>query len=199
MNDFSNISAPGKYLADTIPPLGRLPPRLQWWRKPLKPYFERQANLWMSLWSSLKTQMETGKAPECFVKQVIESGYEKQGVSELQAAFLAGSLIEAGSETTSAGINTAILYLSAYPEVRAKAFEELSRVVGFSRTPTFEDEPNLPYIRAIAALHNSTGNVQEHLHTRKQRCCHSTVCHPLRSRTLSGSRTFQSRSVSRIP
>jgi cytochrome P450 len=150
MNDFSNTAAPGKYIADAIPPLGQLPPRLQWWRKPLKPLFDRQANLWMSLWSSLKTQMDTGKAPECFVKQVIESGYEKQGVSELQAAFLAGSMIEAGSETTSAGINTAILYLSAYPEVRAKAYEELSRVVGSSRTPTFDDEQDLPYIRAIS-------------------------------------------------
>ncbi|KAF2281340.1 cytochrome P450 76C3 [Westerdykella ornata] len=150
MNDFSNIAAPGTYLADTIPPLGRLlPPRLQWWRKPLKPLFERQANLWTSLWNSLQAQMKTGQAPECFVKQVIESGYEKQGISELQAAFLAGSLIEAGSETTSAAINTAILYISAYSDVREKAHKELSSVVGTSRSPTFDDERDLPYIRAI--------------------------------------------------
>ncbi|KAF2252951.1 cytochrome P450, partial [Trematosphaeria pertusa] len=149
MTDFSNVAAPGAYLADSVPPLGKLPPRLQWWRKGLKPLFERQANLWMSFWSSLKTQMETKQAPECFVKQVIESNYEKQGITELQAAFLAGSLIEAGSETTSAGTNAAILYLSAYPEVRAKAYEELSRVVGTSRSPAFDDEKDLPYIRAI--------------------------------------------------
>ncbi|KAF2467456.1 cytochrome P450 [Lindgomyces ingoldianus] len=149
MNDFSTVAAPGAFLADTLPVLGLLPVSLQWWRKGLKPLFERQANLWMKLWGGLKTQMETGQAPECFVKQVIESGYEKQGVSELQAAFLAGSLIEAGSETTSAGINTAILYLAANPAVRRKAYEELSRVVGPSRSPTFSDEPNLPYIRAI--------------------------------------------------
>lgn len=99
---------------------------------------------------SLKTQMETKQAPECFVKQVIESNYEKQGISELQAAFMAGSLIEAGSETTSAAVNTAVLHLSAYPDVRRKAVAELDRVVGSSRSPTFEDEPNLPYIRAIA-------------------------------------------------
>ncbi|PSN62984.1 cytochrome P450 76C3 [Corynespora cassiicola Philippines] len=149
MTDFSNIGTPGAYLADTIPPLGNLPPRLQWWRKGLKPYFERQASLWMSFWTSLKTQVETKQAPECFVKQVIESDYEKQGLTELQAAFLAGSLIEAGSETTSASINTALLYLSAYPSVRQKAYQELSRVVGPSRSPTFADEPELPYIRAI--------------------------------------------------
>jgi cytochrome P450 len=103
----------------------------------------------MRLWSSLKTQMETSQAPECFVKQVIESNYAAQGISELQAAFLAGSLIEAGSETTSAGINSAILHLSAYPEVRTKAWEELEHVVGHNRSPTFDDEKDLPYIRAI--------------------------------------------------
>lgn len=149
MSDFSAIAAPGAYLADTVPPLGRLPKSLQWWRKGLQPYFDRQARLWMSFWSSLKTQMETKQAPECFVKQLIESDYEAQGITEIQAAFLAGSLIEAGSETTSAGANNALLHLSAYPEVRAKAHEELSRVVGSSRSPTFDDEENLPYIRAI--------------------------------------------------
>lgn len=149
MTDFSNVAAPGAYIADTITPLGRLPPHLQWWRKGLKPLFDRQANLWMSLWSSLKTQVETKQAPECFVKQVIESNYASQGITELQAAFLAGSLIEAGSETTSAGVNTAILYLAANPDVRAKAYEEISRVVGVSRSPVFEDESEMPYIRAI--------------------------------------------------
>jgi len=69
MNDFSTIAKPGTYLADTLPFLGKLPPQLQWWRKGVKPYFDKQANLWMSFWSTLKTQMETKQAPECFVKQ----------------------------------------------------------------------------------------------------------------------------------
>lgn len=149
MEDFSNVAKPGTYLADTLPFLGNLPPSLQWWRKDVKPYFEKQASLWMSFWSTLKTQMETKKAPECFVKQFIESDYEKQGISELQAAFLAGSMIEAGSETTSAALNTAILYLCANPHARQRAFEEIQRVTGSSRSPTFDDEPMLPYIRAI--------------------------------------------------
>ena len=58
-------------------------------------------------------------------------------------------MIEAGSETTSSALNSAILYLSAHPEVQDRADEELSRVVGDERSPTFEDEADLPYIRAI--------------------------------------------------
>jgi len=90
MEDFSRIAAPGAYIADTIVPLGRLPIWAQWWRKGLQPYYQRQVNLWMKLWNELKQKMEKGNAPECFVKQVIEQDYEKQGISELQAAFLAG-------------------------------------------------------------------------------------------------------------
>jgi cytochrome P450 len=149
MNDFSIVAKPGSYLADALPFLSRLPLRLQWWRKPLKPLFDKQANLWMSFWTTLKTQMEMNQAPECFVKHLIESDYEKQGINELQAAFLAGSMIEAGSETTSAALNTAILYLSADAEVQRKAQEEIGKVVGSSRSPTFDDEQALPYIRAI--------------------------------------------------
>jgi cytochrome P450 len=68
MDDFSIVAKPGSYLADALSFFGKLPLRLQWWRKPLNPLFNKQANLWMSLWSSLKTQMETKQAPECFVK-----------------------------------------------------------------------------------------------------------------------------------
>jgi cytochrome P450 len=39
--------------------------------------------------------------------------------------------------------------MTAYPEVQAKAQEEIDRVVGSSRLPTAEDRPNLPYVEAL--------------------------------------------------
>lgn len=36
-----------------------------------------------------------------------------------------------------------------YPSVMRKAQAELDAVVGQGRAPTFEDMPNLPYIRAM--------------------------------------------------
>lgn len=36
-----------------------------------------------------------------------------------------------------------------YPEVQAKAQEEIDRVVGNNRLPHFEDRANLPYIEAV--------------------------------------------------
>ena len=58
-------------------------------------------------------------------------------------------MIEAGSETTSSTFNSAIKYLARYPEAQKSAHEELSRVIGDSRSPTFDDEADLPYIRAM--------------------------------------------------
>ena len=39
--------------------------------------------------------------------------------------------------------------MPSHPEVQTKAQEELDRVIGGDRWPTADDEPKLPYIRAI--------------------------------------------------
>ena len=96
MKDFSEVAAPGKYIADMIPPLGNLPPWMQWWKKSVGHLYQRQVAIWTKYWNTLTAQMEAKRlghsksAPECFVKQVIEHEYQKLGISELQAAFLAG-------------------------------------------------------------------------------------------------------------
>lgn len=83
------------------------------------------------------------------------------------------AMIEAGSETTSATLNSAIKYLAAFPDSQAKAHAEITKVVGDSRSPTFDDETDLPYIRAmvkeilrlrpttsIGIQHSTTSDVQ---------------------------------------
>jgi len=37
-----------------------------------------------------------------------------------------------------------------YPEVQRKAQEEIDRVIGNDRLPTLADQPNLPYVEAVA-------------------------------------------------
>ena len=58
-------------------------------------------------------------------------------------------MIEAGSETTSSSLNSCIKYLAANPAVQERADKEITAVVGDIRSPTFEDEQDLPYIRAM--------------------------------------------------
>jgi len=64
-----------------------------------------------------------------------------------------GAMIEAGSETTSAMLNNAIIGLLSNPSAIDAAHEELDRVIGDDRTPNFEDEKDLPYMRAIIKVH----------------------------------------------
>lgn len=58
-------------------------------------------------------------------------------------------MIEAGSETTSQALNNCFIGLLSNPEAVRLGQEELDRVVGSDRPPNYDDEPNLPYIRAI--------------------------------------------------
>jgi len=60
-----------------------------------------------------------------------------------------GALIEAGSETTSQALNNTIVGLLSNPEAIERCHEELDRVIGDDRTPTFEDLAKLPYIWAV--------------------------------------------------
>jgi cytochrome P450 len=61
-------------------------------------------------------------------------------------------MIEAGSETTSQVLNNTIVGLLSNPAAMKACQEELDRVIGDDRTPTFADEPNLPYIRALGKV-----------------------------------------------
>ena len=91
LKEFSEGAAPGAFLADIIPPLAEIPLRFQWWRAEALRYQQRQTRIWMKFWNTLKDQMAAKTAPECFVKQFVETQYEKQGIDEVQAAYVAGS------------------------------------------------------------------------------------------------------------
>ena len=91
LKEFSEGAAPGAFIADLIPPLAKIPEHFQWWRASALAYQHRQTRIWMKFWNNLREQMAAKRAPECFVKQFIETQFEKQGIDEVQAAYVAGS------------------------------------------------------------------------------------------------------------
>ncbi|XP_077192797.1 cytochrome P450 2F2-like [Paroedura picta] len=54
-----------------------------------------------------------------------------------------------GSETSTTTLLYGILILMKYPEVQAKVYEEINRVVGPHRSPLFEDRMQMPYTNAL--------------------------------------------------
>jgi len=60
-----------------------------------------------------------------------------------------GSLYSGGVDTTPTALASFVMAMVLYPEVQKEAQDELDRVVGRGRMPSFADQPYLPYIDAI--------------------------------------------------
>jgi cytochrome P450 len=63
--------------------------------------------------------------------------------------IFAGSLIDAGTDTTASSIATAIQAMVKYPHVQRKAHASIDGVVGGDRSPRWSDVTRLPYIVQI--------------------------------------------------
>jgi hypothetical protein len=81
-------------LVDIFPVLLKLPQWMHWWEKAGLVMRERQNKIWLRYWNNMKALIKNGTAPDCFGRQLVESGYSKKGIDELQAAFVAGCELE---------------------------------------------------------------------------------------------------------
>lgn len=70
-----------------------------------------------------------------------------EGFSDEQAAYISGTFLEAGSDTTSSTLYGWVQAMVLFPDVQKRAQEEIEAVVGEDRLPTMDDEPKMQYIR----------------------------------------------------
>ncbi|KAL4940598.1 hypothetical protein BDV06DRAFT_213320 [Aspergillus oleicola] len=151
LEHFTAMAEPGRWLVDTFPSLAALPSWMvqNWWAIGRK-WHAYDSKVYLDLYNSLMDQIKAGTAPDCFVKDFYLSNPADKGIDMETAAYTAGSMVEAGSESTSTAINTFLLACLLFPHVVKPAQDELDRVVGSDRIPTFDDEANLPYVAALA-------------------------------------------------
>ncbi|KAJ2893459.1 hypothetical protein MKZ38_008667 [Zalerion maritima] len=150
LEHFTLMSEPGAWLVDAFPSLAKLPSwMVQGWWKPGREWFEYDRQVYLQFYRDLVDKIRDSTAPDCFIRDLYESKPESIGIDEEQAAYAAGTLVEAGSESTPTVINAWILACQLYPKAMAAAQEELDRVVGPGRMPSFDGEQNLPYIRSM--------------------------------------------------
>ncbi|KAJ8118527.1 hypothetical protein OPT61_g506 [Boeremia exigua] len=132
-------------LLDVFPILRKLPD----WAVPLRRYakdlHEKEGALYMGHWLNAKKGIKSGTAKPSFCVDLLRAQDEEHFSDEI-AAYASGSLLEAGSDTTSSTLVGFIQAMILFPEVVRIAQEELDRVCG-DRFPTVDDEPDLPYIR----------------------------------------------------
>ncbi|TFK40527.1 cytochrome P450 [Crucibulum laeve] len=100
--------------------------------------------------SFVKQKLDEGTATPCFVSEALEENQRGETfISEKYIKEIAGTAYSAGADTTSSALGTFFYVLATHPRVQARAQEEIDRVVGTSRLPSYEDRPFLPYIEAI--------------------------------------------------
>ncbi|NWS40197.1 CP2J2 protein, partial [Probosciger aterrimus] len=58
-------------------------------------------------------------------------------------------LLLAGTETTSTTLRWALLFMAKYPEIQARAQDEIDAVIGRARQPALQDRNNMPYTNAV--------------------------------------------------
>ncbi|KAJ3494156.1 hypothetical protein NLG97_g4262 [Lecanicillium saksenae] len=120
--------------------------------------FKTTAKLWKSTceaaaqvpYSFTVQQMDTYANQPSYVSRALEYHADvltKETEGDIK--WTAATLYAAGTETTSATLTSFILAMIMFPNVQQKAQEEIDRVIGRGRLPSFKDQENLPYINRI--------------------------------------------------
>lgn len=116
-------------------------------------YTKLQANIscraFLKLIEELESRINAGTQRPCFMTELIASNDEEKFTRE-EIAFIAGTLIEAGTDTTRTSMLSLIAGTAMYPDWVERARKELDAVCGpnAERLPTFEDMDKLPMIKA---------------------------------------------------
>jgi len=148
-SEFAELNQTGMAgLVDFFPWLRILPDFMLPIRKKAKELHRKEKELYMGHWLKAKQETLAGTIMRCFAEDLVEV-QKKEGFDDDQACYITGTLLEAGSDTTSSTLYAFVQAMVLYPEVQKKAQEEIDRVVGSKRMPTMDDEKDLQYVRQI--------------------------------------------------
>ncbi|MCJ1376168.1 hypothetical protein MMC20_007408 [Loxospora ochrophaea] len=155
MHYSASLNVPGTYLAETFPLLKHIPNFLAPWKREVQTRGKQEAAVNMSLVHEVEQDLVRAKEssqqiPDSLTKQLLQIRNE-EGIplSDRDFSFVPASLFGAGSDTTASTICSAFLALITHPSALHSAHAELDSIIGPDRTPTFDDEPHLPYTRAL--------------------------------------------------
>jgi cytochrome P450 len=146
---------PGKYQVESFPILKHVPDVLAPWKAEIKAHGREEAAANMALVDVVRNDMARAKTrgddiPDSLCKLLLEmKETEHIPLSDRDFSYIPASLFGAGSDTTASTLCTAFLALVTHPETLQAAHSELDAVVGQNRSPTFDDEKDLPYLHAL--------------------------------------------------
>ncbi|KAG2134588.1 cytochrome P450 [Suillus bovinus] len=136
--------APGAYLCDEYPILKYIPG----YGRELKQWGQEEYDMLFGQFKWVKSQVESNIAPQSVTKDFLDHSDENK-LYEPEIAYLSGSLVGAGSDTTAVAISTVLMAAAGFPHAQDRVHEELEVVVGGETPPTFEDWSRLIQVQAF--------------------------------------------------
>ncbi|KLO09753.1 cytochrome P450 [Schizopora paradoxa] len=104
-------------------------------------------------YNDVKQRFLSGTVVQSFVSQLLEGSMESASTlseqDEETISAAGGVCYIAGADTTFSAIESLLLAMVLFPDVQARAHEELDRVVGNDRLPELTDRDQLPYCSAL--------------------------------------------------
>lgn len=143
------MSAGGAAFADFFPILRNLPAILYPIKRRAAEHHEVEKAMYLGWYRSVReaivNKLPTARACACV--DIVEL-QQQEGFADDFAAYIAGTLFEAGSDTTGNELYAFAQAMILYPSVQRKAQAEIDALMGEERWPTVDDMAELPYVRA---------------------------------------------------
>ncbi|KAG8697615.1 hypothetical protein FRC08_006413, partial [Ceratobasidium sp. 394] len=151
---FGKAASPSNFLVNVCPALMYVP---DWfpgagWKKTLREWGKKKDEVFDGIFNWTKAQIAAGNDEISVVASLLQD-IDKWGQDEEEASEVikevAADLFGGGTETTVNSVVAFILAMLLFPEVQAKAQQEIDAVVGTSRLPTMDDRSQLPYVERL--------------------------------------------------
>ncbi|KAG1745097.1 cytochrome P450 [Suillus paluster] len=97
--------------------------------------------------NEVKTQMANGTASQSLVADFLSQSDDNADEDTMKAVALMGYI--GGIDTTTSALQTFLMAMVLYPDIQARAREELNQVVSHDKIPCIDDKASLPYLDAI--------------------------------------------------
>ena len=135
-------------LIDYFPLIRSLPDVFLPSRRHAKAIHKRELSVFKEHWLSAKQNVISGSTRSCMCVEIVQEQKE-QGFDDNLAAYIGGTLLGAGSDTTSNTLYGFAQAMVVFPSVQKKAQAAIDAAIGPNRLPVMSDEsnPGMQYVR----------------------------------------------------
>ncbi|RYP41293.1 hypothetical protein DL767_001147 [Monosporascus sp. MG133] len=146
--ELMNSFRPDHFPSNVFPVLRKMPT----WLLPSLRTMERLRKEYVGeMWafrSKIEKLVKAGSASECIYKHFLLNR-DEYSVSDEESVHTFQAMIDGGTRSPHNNLLTFLFLMMEFPEWQKKLQEEVDKVVGKDRMPSYADIPNLPTVRAI--------------------------------------------------